>query len=79
LRKAGRVSTGAAKRMRLLPEIPTVAESGVPGYEAVAWFGLFGPPGVLFFDKQGREQTDARVVGFVPAQGFVASLGAVGL
>jgi len=42
-------------------------------------FGLFGPPGVLFFDKQGREQIDARVVGFVPAQGFVASLGAVGL
>ena len=42
-------------------------------------FGLFGPPGVLFFDKQGREHTDARVVGFVPAQGFVASLGAVGL
>ena len=42
-------------------------------------FGLFGPPGVLFFDKQGREQADARVVGFVPALGFVASLGAVGL
>ena len=42
-------------------------------------FGLFGPPGVLFFDKQGREQADARVVGFVPARGFVASLGAVGL
>ena len=42
-------------------------------------FGRFGPPGVLFFDKQGREQTDARVVGFVPAQGFVVSLGAVGL
>jgi thiol:disulfide interchange protein DsbD len=42
-------------------------------------FGLFGPPGVLFFDKQGREQADARVVGFVPAQGFVTSLEAVGL
>jgi hypothetical protein len=34
---------------------------------------------VLFFDKQGREQTNARVIGFVPAQGFVASLAAVGL
>ena len=42
-------------------------------------FGLFGPPGVLFFDKQGREQADARVIGFVPAQGFVASLATVGL
>jgi tripartite-type tricarboxylate transporter receptor subunit TctC len=39
------VAVGAAKRMELLPQIPTVAESGVPGYEAVSWFGLFGPPG----------------------------------
>jgi tripartite-type tricarboxylate transporter receptor subunit TctC len=26
--------------------VPTVAESGVPGYEAVSWFGLFGPAGM---------------------------------
>jgi len=45
--KAGKVkflAVGAAKRMALLPEIPTVAESGLPGYEAISWFGLFGPP-----------------------------------
>jgi tripartite-type tricarboxylate transporter receptor subunit TctC len=40
------IAVGAAKRMALLPEMPTVAESGVPGYEAVSWFGLFGPPGM---------------------------------
>jgi tripartite-type tricarboxylate transporter receptor subunit TctC len=40
------IAVGAAKRMSLLPEIPTVAESGLPGYEAVSWFGLFGPPGM---------------------------------
>jgi tripartite-type tricarboxylate transporter receptor subunit TctC len=47
--KAGKVkmlAVGAAKRMALLPEIPTVAESGLPGFEAVSWFGLFGPPGM---------------------------------
>jgi tripartite-type tricarboxylate transporter receptor subunit TctC len=38
------LAVGAAKRMALLPEVPTVAESGLPGYEAVSWFGLFGPP-----------------------------------
>jgi len=38
------IAVGAAKRMALLPEVPTVAESGLPGYEAVSWFGLFGPP-----------------------------------
>jgi tripartite-type tricarboxylate transporter receptor subunit TctC len=40
------IAVGAAKRMALLPEIPTVAESGLPGYEAISWFGLFGPPGM---------------------------------
>jgi tripartite-type tricarboxylate transporter receptor subunit TctC len=40
------VAVGAGKRMALLPEVPTVAESGLPGYEAVSWFGLFGPPGM---------------------------------
>jgi tripartite-type tricarboxylate transporter receptor subunit TctC len=40
------LAVGAAKRMALLLEIPTVAESGLPGYEAVSWFGLFGPPGM---------------------------------
>ena len=34
--------TGAA-RSPLAPALPTIAESGFPGYEAVAWFGLFGP------------------------------------
>jgi tripartite-type tricarboxylate transporter receptor subunit TctC len=45
--KAGKVkflAVGAGKRMALLPEVPTVAESGLPGYEAISWFGLFGPP-----------------------------------
>ncbi len=47
--KSGKVkfiAVGAGRRMALLPEIPTVAESGLPGYEAVSWFGLFGPPGM---------------------------------
>jgi tripartite-type tricarboxylate transporter receptor subunit TctC len=34
---------GSAKRVPQAPDIPTVAESGLPGYQAVAWFGLFGP------------------------------------
>lgn len=34
-------------------------------------FGLFGPPGIIFFDDAGNEVRDARVVGFQPAQKFV--------
>jgi tripartite-type tricarboxylate transporter receptor subunit TctC len=32
-----------ARRSKAVPEIPTIAESGLPGYEADEWFGLFGP------------------------------------
>src|SRR5262245_98027 len=39
------IAIGARKRLTTLPDVPTVAESGLPGYEAVSWFGLFGPAG----------------------------------
>jgi len=47
--KAGKVrmlAIGARKRLDTLPEVPTVAESGLPGFEAVSWFGLYGPAGM---------------------------------
>jgi thiol:disulfide interchange protein DsbD len=37
-------------------------------------FGLFGPPGIIFFDAAGREQADLRVVGFLPADKFLPNL-----
>ena len=33
----------SAKRATALPELPTAIEAGVPGYDAVGWFGLFAP------------------------------------
>ena len=35
----------SAKRAAGAPEIPTIAEAGVPGYEAVQWFGVLAPAG----------------------------------
>ena len=37
-------------------------------------FGLFGPPGIIFFDTSGRELADLRVVGFQPAEAFLPAL-----
>lgn len=47
--KAGKVrllGVTTASRVAAVPDIPTIAESGVPGYESYIWFGLFGPKGL---------------------------------
>jgi tripartite-type tricarboxylate transporter receptor subunit TctC len=44
--KGGRLRALAVtspQRVALMPELPTIAESGVPGYESRAWYGLVGP------------------------------------
>ncbi|HSQ05583.1 MAG TPA: tripartite tricarboxylate transporter substrate binding protein [Burkholderiales bacterium] len=46
-----------AKRLAPLPDVPTVAEGGVTGYEAVNWYGVFVPTGVPK-DIVGRLHTD---------------------
>lgn len=37
-------------------------------------FGLFGPPGIIFFNAEGQEITPTRVIGFMPADRFLAVL-----
>jgi tripartite-type tricarboxylate transporter receptor subunit TctC len=39
------LAIGSAKRLSSLPNVPTIAESGVPGYEAYSWIGLVAPAG----------------------------------
>ena len=47
--KAGKIiplAVTSAQRVELAPEIPTIAESGVPGFEISAWMGFLGPAGM---------------------------------
>jgi len=37
------IATTGVKRSKFFPDVPTVAESGLPGYESVGWFGLLAP------------------------------------
>ncbi len=39
------LGTGAAKRSSLLPDVPTISEAGLPGYELGSWYGVFAPAG----------------------------------
>jgi tripartite-type tricarboxylate transporter receptor subunit TctC len=39
------LAVAATKRMALLPDLPSAAEAGLPGYEASSWFGIVAPAG----------------------------------
>jgi tripartite-type tricarboxylate transporter receptor subunit TctC len=53
------VAVTTSRRIPALPNVPTVAESGVPGYDVVLWHGLIGPKGLPrpIVDKINAEVT----------------------
>lgn len=51
-----------------------VTDNTVQDRELLKAFRLFGPPGIIFFDKQGQEQPSIRVIGFQNAERFAQTL-----
>jgi tripartite-type tricarboxylate transporter receptor subunit TctC len=79
LAKAGKLrilGVTTPKRLSFWPELPTIAESGLPGYEVIAWFGLFAPAGTpsAVIDRVNAEANKALASASVRdnlmAQGF---------
>ena len=54
-----------------------VTENNADDKELLKRFKLFGPPGIIFFDKQGREIQGGRVIGYQNAERFLNSLSLV--
>ena len=60
--KSGRVralATTGKKRSAILPDVPTVSEAGVPGYEAPIWIGMMAPKGT---PKPGIDRLNAEIM-----------------
>ena len=63
--KTGRLralAVASPRRSTIYPELPTIAEAGFPGYEATAWQGLVGPPGLPTDIVKRLNQTLAKVM-----------------
>jgi len=66
----------SARRSKLLPDVPTIAESGLPGYEAAGWFGVLIPAGTpkMVVAKLNREIN--RILGLPEVKASLAANGA---
>ena len=77
--KSGRVRALAvtgSKRSAIVPELPTIAESGVPGYEVYEWNGVFAPAGTPAAVINRLQSEIARIVHLPDVSEKLAALGA---
>ena len=80
--KAGKVkaiATTGKKRSAVLPDVPTVDESGLPGYEATIWLGLLAPKGTPAAIVNRLNEAVSRIVSQPDVQQAWARQGAVAL
>lgn len=70
-----RLAVSSLKRWALLPDVPTVAESGLPGFEAVAWFGLLAPAGTADITVQKLYQDLGKVLATPDTRAKLTDLG----
>jgi tripartite-type tricarboxylate transporter receptor subunit TctC len=82
--KSGRLralAVGSDKRVPLLPDVPTVAEAGLPGYEATVWWGLVAPAGTpreivaRLNAESNKALADPAIVGKLAELGVVITVG----
>lgn len=65
----------AARRVSQMPEVPTVAEQGYPGYEVHSWWGILAPAGIPTPIRSRMHAELARVLAAADVQERLANLG----
>jgi tripartite-type tricarboxylate transporter receptor subunit TctC len=74
--KVRAVAVSSARRSQLMPELPTVAESGVPGFDVTGWYGLFVPAGTSSKIIEQLNATLRQIAAMPDIQKRFATLGA---
>ena len=77
--RAGKIralAVSTAKRSSAMPDLPTIAEAGVPGYEAGAWFGLLAPAGTPKTVVAQLSAESARILKLPDVSKRISELGA---
>jgi tripartite-type tricarboxylate transporter receptor subunit TctC len=70
------IGVASLKRSNLLPELPTIAEQGFPGFEAVSWYALMVPAGTSAEVIAKLQAQTARIVNLAEVKEKLAGLGA---
>lgn len=69
------IAIGSLKRSAALPDVPTIAESGIPGYDVTNWFGILGPRDM---PRQIVEKLSTEIAKHLRNPEFMAKLAAEG-
>jgi len=69
------LATTGAKRSKFFPDVPTVAEGGLPGYASVGWFGLLAPANT---SREIVDKLNAAVVGIMAEKDVIEHMAKLG-
>ncbi len=69
------IAVTSLKRTPIMPDLPTIAESGLPGFEAISWFGLLAPAGTPAPIISKAYQQAAKIAGEPEMKAKLAQLG----
>jgi tripartite-type tricarboxylate transporter receptor subunit TctC len=70
------LAVSTAARVSTLPDVPTLAEGGLPGFDMAAWLGMVGPAGMPREIVQRLNQDIAKILAMPDFRARMAELGA---